>query len=172
METLYDIVGRYQQVAEMIADATESGNEDELEILNDTLDGIGGEFAEKANAIACLVKNNEMRKSELAARRAAFEDEAKIIKAKETALDNANERLKKYLCDAMTATGNQKLKTDMFSFWVKASTPKVVIDGVVPMDYMRVPEPQPDKEAIKKAIKDGENFEWAHLESHDTAQFR
>ena len=172
METLYDIVDRFKTVAEMIAEATESGNEDELEVLNDTLDGIGGELSEKADAIACLIKNNELRKSELAGRRSAFEEEAKILKAKETALDNANERLKKYLCDAMIATGNPKLKTDKFSFWTKASTPKVVIDGVVPLDYMRVPEPQPDKDAIKKAIKEGNSFEWAHLETHDIAQFR
>ena len=172
METMYDILDRYKQVAEMINDAVETGDEEELEILKDTMESIDGEFHEKADAIVCIIKNNEVRKSELAGRRAAFEEEVKTIKAKETALDNANERLKKYLCDAMIETGNQKFKTDKFSFWTKASTPKVVIDGVVPIDFLRVPEPQPDKDAIKKAIKDGQTFEWAHLEQHDIAQFR
>ena len=170
MDSLYVIAEQFRQVAEMIENAAETG--EDLEVLNDTLEAIGGEFEVKAENIAFIIKNNDLKKAEFAARRAVFEKEAETIKSKETALENANERLKKYLCDGMIAVGKQKFKTDNFSFWTKASTPKVVVTGVVPMDYLKVPEPQPDKTAIGKALKEGQSFEWAHLESHDIAQFR
>ena len=170
MDSLYEIAEQYQQLAAMIVEAAETG--EDLEVLNDTLDAVTGEFEVKAENIASIIKNNELKMAEFAARRSVFEKEAETIKAKEKALENSNERLKKYLCDGMIAVGKPKFKTDRFSFWTKQTTPKVVIDGVVPMDYMKVPEPQPDKTAIKKAIDSGEKIEFAHLESHEIAQFR
>lgn len=170
MDSLYEIADQYRQIAEMIAEAAETG--EDIEVLNDTLDAVSGEFEIKAENIASIIKNNELKMAEFAARREVFEKEAEIIKAKEKALENSNESLKKYLCDGMIAVGKPKFKTDRFSFWTKKTTPKVVIDGIVPMDYMKVPEPQPDKTAIKKAIDSGEVIGFAHLESHDIAQFR
>lgn len=169
MDSLYEITGQYLELAEMIENAAETG--EDLEVLNDTLEAIEGELEVKMENIVFIIKNNELKKAEFAARRSVFEKEAETIKAKETALDNANERLKKYMCDAMVATGKEKFKTDNFSFWTKESK-KTVITGVVPLDFMRVPEPQPDKTAIGKALKDGQSFEWAHLETNKTAQFR
>jgi len=169
MDSLYEIAGNYREVAEMIENAAETG--EDLEVLNDTLEAIDGEFELKAENIAFIIKNNELKKAELAARRSVFEKEAQNIKSKEDALDNANERLKKYLCDNMIATGKQKFKTGNFTFWTKESK-KVAITGVVPLDFMRVPEPQPDKTAIGKALKEGQTFEWAHLETSNSAQFR
>ena len=169
MDNLYEIAGNYREVAEMIENAAETG--EDLEVLNDTLEAISGEFEVKAENIAFIIKNNELKKAEYAARRSVFEKEAQTIKAKEDALDSANERLKKYLCDNMIATGKQKFKTDNFSFWTKESK-KVAITGVVPLDYQTIPEPKPDKVAIGKALKEGKTFEWAHFETSNSAQFR
>lgn len=170
MDSLYEIAEQYQQIAAMIEEAAETG--EDIEVLNDTLDAVAGEFEVKADNIASIIKNNELKIAEFSARREVFEKEAETIKSKEKALENANDRLKKYLCDGMIAVGKQKFKTDKFSFWTKQTTPKVVIDGVVPLDYMKVPEPQPDKTAIKKAIDSGEKIEFAHLETREIAQFR
>lgn len=170
MDSLYEIAEQYQQIAAMIAEAAETG--EDIEVLNDTLDAVAGEFEMKAENIASIIKNNELKIAEFAARREVFEKEAETIKSKEKALENANDRLKKYLCDGMIAVGKPKFKTDKFSFWTKASTPKVVVTDVVPMDYLKMPEPKPDLTAIKKAIEGGEEIGFAHLETHDIAQFR
>lgn len=166
METLYDITERYQAVLGMM----EEDGEDEC--LKDTLDSIEGEFEEKADNIVAIIKALELQKSSINGQRQVFEKEVKTLKDKEDAIDNKISWLKKYLCDGMIALNKPKFKTNKFSFWTKKTSGAVVIDGVVPMEFLKVPEPQPDKTAIKKAIDSGEKFNWAHLESHDIAQFR
>ena len=42
MDSLYVIAEQFRQVAEMIENAAETG--EDLEVLNDTLEAIGGEF--------------------------------------------------------------------------------------------------------------------------------
>lgn len=170
MDNLYDIAEQYRNIAAMIDEAAETG--EDIEVLNDTLDAVAGEFEVKAENIASIIKNNELKMAEFAARREVFEKEAETIKSKEKSLENANERLKKYLCDGMIAVGKPKFKTDKFSFWTKKTTPKVIVDGIVPLNYMKVPEPKPDLTLIKKAIEGGEEIGFAHLETHDIAQFR
>ena len=166
METLYDITERYQTVLSMM----EEDGEDE--VLKETLDAIEGEFEGKADNIVGMIKALELNKGSLNGQRQVFEKEVQALKDKETAIDNKIAWLKKYLCDAMIALDKPKFKTDKFSFWTKKTSGAVVIDGIVPMEFLKVPEPQPDKTAIKKAIDSGEKFTWAHLESHDIAQFR
>jgi len=166
METLYDITERYQTVLSMMEE--DEGDE----CLKDTLDAIEGEFEEKADAIVGIIKALELNKGSVNGQRQVFEKEVQSLKDKETAIDNKIAWLKRYLCDAMIALNKPKFKTEKFSFWTKKTPGSVVIDGVVPMEFLKVPEPQPDKTAIKKAIDNGERFEWAHLESHDIAQFR
>lgn len=164
--TLYDITERYQAVLAMM----EEDQEDEC--LKDTLDSIEGEFEEKADNIVAIIKSLELQKGSINGQRQVFEKEVENLKGKETSIDNKISWLKKYLCDAMIALNKPKFKTEKFSFWTKKTPGSVVIDGIVPMEFLKVPEPQPDKTAIKKAIDSGENFDWAHLESHDIAQFR
>jgi len=164
--TLYDITERYQAVLAMM----EEDGEDEC--LKDTLDSIEGEFEEKADNIVAIIKSLELQKGSINGQRQVFEKEVKTLKDKEDSIDNKISWLKKYLCDGMIALDKPKFKTKKFSFWTKKTPGSVVIDGVVPMEFLKVPEPQPDKTAIKKAIDSGEQFEWAHLESHDIAQFR
>lgn len=164
--TLYDITERYQAVLAMM----EEDQEDEC--LKDTLDSIEGEFEEKADNIVAIIKSLELQKGSINGQRQVFEKEVENLKGKETSIDNKISWLKKYLCDAMIALNKPKFKTEKFSFWTKKTPGSVVIDGIVPMEFLKVPEPQPDKTAIKKAIDSGENIDWAHLESHDIAQFR
>jgi hypothetical protein len=142
------------------------------ETLKETLDSIVGEFECKADNIVGMIKALELRKGTLGGRRAVFEKEVDTIKKKEESIENNIGRLKKYLCDSMLAVGKPKFKTELYSFWTKETPGEVVIDGIVPMDYLTVPEPKPNKTAIKDAIKAGKEIDFAHIEKKMIAQFR
>jgi hypothetical protein len=60
---------------------------------------------------------------------------------------------------------------------VQANPESVVIDTEnvrdIPEDYLKFKEPEPDKKAIKEAIKDGVNFAGlAHIEQTEGVRWR
>lgn len=75
----------------------------------------------------------------------------------------AAQRCKDYLSHALDG---EKLKTARVSVFYK-SNESVTIDDLDSLteEYIRIPEPQADKTAIKKAIKAGKEVTGAHLET-------
>ena len=65
--------------------------------------------------------------------------------------------LRKYMQLSMEAMGKEKVKTEKFSFTIKSSAPKLVIDDEksIPEQFL-IPQPaQIDKKLLLKAVKDG-----------------
>lgn len=64
------------------------------------------------------------------------------------------------------ALDGEKLKTARVSVFYKSSESVTIDDlGSLAGEYIRIPEPQADKTAIKKAIKAGKEVTGAHLET-------
>lgn len=132
---------------------------DDEQAFNDTLEGIVGEFNEKADGYAKVI-------AQLKADAESVGTEIKRLQErKEKLLGNAD-RIKKHLLDAMVATNNTKFSTTLFNFSVHNNPPKVVIDdeALIPTEYKKVKTiEEVDKTALKEFLKSNSCL-YAHLE--------
>jgi predicted transcriptional regulator len=144
MAKLYELVGGYRNLLEM-ADS-ESGEEflAILETLSDAIDT-------KVETCAKVVKN-------LQADAAALKEEEARLSARRKSVEGNIDRLKAYMKENMTAADKQKIKTALFTIYITAGRPTVVVDNeeVIPSEYRaEVKTPPPDKKGILEALKAG-----------------
>lgn len=151
MSNLYEITDNWKKVAEMLYE-----EEIDEQCIMDTLEAIEGEFEDKADGYAKVIKellgNADVCKQEkirLEARQKAFENRAKFLKQR--------------LYENMKAMNKLKFKTDLFSFNIQANggQQKLTVDGQVPDEYCKLVE---DTDKIRKALEEGQTLEFAHLE--------
>lgn len=153
MATLYEITGQFLKLLDMAEELDE-------EVFRDTLEGIEGELEIKADGYAKVI-------AELENREEGLDREIKRLTDRKKAIGTNIARIKGNLEAAMFATGKKKFKTDLFSFGIQKNPPRLVLDkGIedIPMDYYIFQDPVADKEKIKEGLKDGEKFDFAHLE--------
>lgn len=151
--TLYDISTQYQEFLSKV----ESGEIPE-EAVSDTLEGLDGVFDEKADNIACVIKS-------LNAESQAIKEERDKLADRQKSKENTAQRLKDYLFTQMAFLGKTKLETarNVLSF---RKSEAVVIVGDVPEKYLKV-KTEPDKTAIKAALKAGADVPGAHIEQRE-----
>jgi len=119
--------------------------------LQDTLDGMGGMFNEKAVSVVHVITNSGSDIAEIDAEIKRLTDRKKSIK-------NAQDRLREYLRFNMDATGTTSIKSPLFSITLAKGRDIVVIDNAdsLPDEFVNVKTTvTPDKAAILKALKEG-----------------
>ena len=100
----------------------------------------------KIENIACWIKNLQADAEALKAQKQAFADRQK-------AAENKAESLKKYLSEYL---GGQKFSTDKVAISFRKTSAVNVIDMTkIPEEFLKYKDPEPDKTAIKNAIKEG-----------------
>jgi hypothetical protein len=125
--TLYALSDEYLVLVELLEDP-----EVDPHLVEQELDRIGGEIAQKAEAIAGLVRWYEgladLRKAE-----------SKRMADSVKAFDNRAERLRAYVLQHMTAIGMQRIDTARFTLAVKQNPPRVEVleEMLVPEDFKR-----------------------------------
>lgn len=161
---LYEITDNYRKLFDTFNDCDDLSDE-EIQAYFDTLEAIEGEFDIKAENIACFIKELNGEVELLAA-------EISALKARKSAKENLVFRLKNMLIDNMQATGIKKIdrpkaklslrnnaestsfaKESEFIRWAKANN----------CDYLRFPEPEINKAAVKQALQNGEEIPGAQL---------
>lgn len=165
---LYEITEAYE---EFIA-AVESGEIPE-EAIGDTLESINSMLEEKADNIACLIKNITAEAEAIKAEEANL---AERRKRKERQID----RLKAYLSEALIRSGNKKIETsrnkisfrtsesvriddeDAFIIWAEENNDNL----------LTYPMPKVNRTAIKTALKSGERVVGAMLENKQNIQIK
>ena len=159
MRALYDIDAAILACVDM-----ETG-----EILDpEKLDALQMEREQKLEGVALWVKD-------LKAEAEAVKAEADKLTARKKALDNKIDGLKQWL---LFALGGEKLKTARCNVY-QTHSQKVVIDdekALVDMlmtspfgeKSLRVKEPEIDKNALKDSMKQGYEYEFAHLEQTES----
>lgn len=153
MSNLYELTSNYETVLNMLYD-----EEIDEQMLFDTLESIEGEIEEKADGYAKIIK-------ELEAKQKARKEEAKRLTDSAKVFENRVKALKNNLFNAMKETGKTKFATNLFSFNIAKNGGKqaLTIDGEVPEEYTKtIIENDTDK--IRKALENGENLPFAHLE--------
>ena len=113
---LYEIAKEYQA----FLDAVEAGEIPE-EAIGDTLDGIVGEFDQKADNIACAIKGYVAEADALKKEEGALRDrrDSKMRKA---------DQMKHYLSEQMQKMGKKKLETERNLLSFRRSTALVIED--------------------------------------------
>ena len=166
--TLYEIATEYKNFIE----AVENGDVPE-EAINDTLESIQSLLEDKADNVACVIKN--------------LNAEAEAIKAEETRLAERRkqkeatvDRLKTYLADMLTKSGYDKLETARNKMSFRKSE-VVTIENEAKFiewamnenrDLLTFKAPTISKTAIKKALSEGQAFEGVSIESKANLQIK
>lgn len=156
MASIYELNRDYQEVAALL-DTAES--EEELQAINDTLAMLDCSIEEKLENTAKFIKNVE---SDVQGIKLEIERLQALKKTKE----NAIERLKGNIEYAMKEKGIDALSVGTFKCGYRKSE-SVEVDDLksIPNDYIKT-EIKPDKTAIKKALKAGEEISGVHIQTN------
>ena len=163
MATLYELTGQYKQLLDLMEDP-----DIPEETVRDTLEGIGGEIEEKADAYAKI-------KLQLQAEADAIEKEMERLNDRRDMLMSRVARMKEALMESMRATGKTKFKTTLFSFGIrKASQKRLVIDHeeTVPDKYWVQPPKIINTKMLKEDLAHGAMPGVAHLEQSEYLSIR
>ena len=162
MSTLYELTEAYQELLSMALDP-----ETDPEALADTMEAIDGEFENKADGYAKVMK-------ELKAIADARKAEAKRLLDGAKSVEVNIDRMKAALMTAMKLTGKTKFKTELFGYGIQKNPPALKIDmpDRVPDEFLIPQEPKVDSAAIKKELKEGVVYDWCHLEQSESLRIR
>lgn len=159
---LYEITEDFERLREMALDP-----DVDPEAIRDTMEAIEADFEDKADGYAKVIRMLETDEDGLDA-------EIKRLQARKSAVSGNKGRIKDALEKAMRLTGKTKFKTLLFSFGIQKNPPSVAIlkEDSVPIDYLVVPDPQPDKKRILTELKAGAKFDWAELRQTEALRIR
>lgn len=131
-------------------------DEETGEIIEGAMEELELDNIQKAENIALSIKND-------AAMAKALKEEIDKLTQRLRTCNNGIDSKKKYLPYLL---GDKKLKTARVSVSYRNSESVTIDDlGSLTEEYIRIPEPQADKAAIKKAIKAGKEVAGAHIET-------
>ena len=151
MSSLYDIESDFLALYEL---ATTEGDE---QAFLDTLEALKGELEVKAGGYVHVIKQLEMEADECDKVIDAF-------KAKKATRANNVKRMKEALMQAMDIAGVDKLPAGEYTLKIaKNGGLQPLVLGEVPDSFMKV-KLEPDTDKIRKALNDGEDLSFAHLE--------
>ncbi len=142
------------------------------EALADTLESITACIEEKADSIACILKN-------LDAECAAIKAEEARLAERRKAKEKAHERIKQYLSETLQSAGIYKIETARNRITFRKSETVEIVDDVFIKwaqmhrdDLLTYSEPKANKTEIKKALKDGAEVVGAELRINQNIQIK
>ena len=142
-ETLYQITERYREILSMDAQ-----DDDERAALVSALDEAGGDFRDKAEAVAKFIRNCEADAETIRA-------EELRLAGKRQSLNRKAENLTSYIEAMMMMTGQRELKAGIFDMKFVKNPPSIIVidESVIPREYFTTPEPTLSRQALKDAIR-------------------
>lgn len=144
MATLYELQGAYAQIQQMIEDGAED--------LQDTLESIEGALEEKLESYAMVIRNIESDVEGLKA------EEKRLAERRKT-MESGIKRMKENMKNAMSSTGEKKIKGEKFTFTVQKNPPSlnIVDDKAIPTEFITVETVRNiDKKALLARAKEQE----------------
>ncbi|CAI8818915.1 siphovirus Gp157 family protein [Pseudomonas chlororaphis] len=183
MTQLYALTGQMAELAAM----ADTDDENLKQAIQDTMDGIKGEFAEKADSIVMLRRNIEGDID-------AIETEVARLNELKRIKKNTVGQISDYLRRNMEAADIKSIKRPLFTITLALAPEKVIVDNeqAVPDEFVSVATViAPDKKSIAARLKEirdhntavrkrmdaGEDAEhelllepsWAHLERGESS---
>ena len=119
--TLYEISERYQKLLDM-------SEEIPPEALRDTLESLDGEFADKIENYAAVIKQLDAEKSTL-------EDEVKRLQARVKSRNNRIRAMRNAMAESMSASGQRNISTPRFTVCLAPSAGELVYDPMAVVNW-------------------------------------
>lgn len=165
---LYEITAEYQRFLE----AVENGEIPE-EAIADTLECVEAALEEKADNIACIIKN-------LTAEAAAIKTEEEKLTERRKAKERRVESLKTYLANALITSGFSSVETarNKITFLKSESVALEDEEKFIEWaekhadEYLTYKQPSVNKTAIKKALAEGAELDGVHIETKQNIQIK
>ncbi len=148
LPSLFVLADEYAQAAHALA---QTDLDDET--VRDTLEGLAGDLETKSTNVAMFVRNLEAVAEKMA-------EAEQNINARRKAIEKRAARVREYLKENMEKAAMTKIECPYLALTIKKNPPAVEIFTIalLPDTYMRIPPvpmPEPDKTAIKEALKAG-----------------
>jgi hypothetical protein len=162
MATLNHIAAIYREEAEKLAELDLPA-----EVVADTLEGMAGELEDKARAIGFLIRSIEAEAD-------AEKQWAANAAAHAKALQNRADSMREWLAGAMLSCGLERVESPGIRLSFRKSESVAITDAVlIPADLFAAPKtPEPDKTAIKAAIKAGRVVSGAEIVTKQSLQIK
>ena len=154
MISLYEISDTYKQVQFMLEKDLDN------EELKQALDSIEGDFEEKADNIAKVIRH-------LTATENALKEEEKRLAERRRTISNNIKSTKEYLKYNMEVLDKKNFDTDLFKFYIKNNrqTVKYEEGAILPEEYYITEEVKTiNKELVESDLKEGVWIEGAKLD--------
>lgn len=152
---LYSLIPAYQGIMEQI----ESAEQEQMQMLIDTLESINASLEVKADGYARMITMLERHAEAQKAEQDRLADLAKTT-------GNKARYMKERLQMALEAMDKQEVRTDLFTIRIRNNPPSVDVHDPValPEEYQRKTiKIDPDKTKIKAALMDGKEVPGAAL---------
>lgn len=153
---LFDLNENYRKVEALFDDGADVSEQ----ALKDTLESIGEARDTTLDHLAFLIERNTAKTD-------FYAKKLKELRLAKKSAENAVDRLRAYMTRAMDDAGLKELQTENHVLKPKNNRASVVVDdaSAIPDQYMVTKTTvAPDKNAIYKAIKAGEEVPGAHTE--------
>lgn len=164
MATLYELSKEYTEALNNFSVDEETG---EISFDTNKIDHIESNIKDKADNIACFIKDLTALSDSIKAEKNALDERLK-------ANDKKIESLKKYITSAMELAQMDRLETARNKITFRTSK-KVIIsdDDAVPEKYIKLEiTSKVDKKAIGEALKAGEVVNGCYLEVNNNIQIK
>jgi len=161
MSKLYELTEQYNKLWNMVND------EADMEVLQDTMEGLEGEIADKAESIAKLMKSIEADEQ-------GIKGEEERLYARRKALENRRASIKEYLQQQLIEAGIDKVKGTMFTVSIQNNPPSVSIaeSAKLPKKYLISQEPKIDKKALLDDLKAGTKIKGCQIQQTKGVRIR
>lgn len=157
---LYELTKEVQSLEDLylMAIDDETGEIKDLVILEQLESELKNQLSEKGSGIIKVLRNSE-------AMIEAIKSEEERLKKLRKSMENKKENFKKYILGNMLNMGIKKIETELGAMSLRNSDAVEIYDEtMIDEKFINVKiEKKPDKVAIKKAIKDGEEIQGAKL---------
>lgn len=154
MSSLFEIVDEFRELYDLA-----TGEDVDQQTFDDTLEAITGELEVKSAGYVAVIQQLDMEAKK------AKELEQKFRDIKQSR-ENVIKRMKDRLLYAMNELDKKEIPAGDFTIKVQANggkAPMVVDEELVPDSYRKVIL-EVDKDKIRKALDEGEELTFAHLE--------
>ncbi len=169
MSTLYEIQESYEAFIRGIEDG-----EIPEEAIKDTLDSLNQEFTEKADNIACAIKNESAAAN-------AIKAEIDQLTERKKRHEHTVQKLKTYLMNAMISLNQSKIETPRCRLSIRNNAPSVECEDEKRFiefalkkhpELLNIKDPEISKTQVKLALSSGQQLPYCRLTAKQSLQIK
>lgn len=163
MPNLFELTENYRQVYDLITQSDDNEND----LLTDTLASIEDALEDKADGYVAVIKNLESDNE-------GITKEIKRLQARKKTNENGVKRLKESLQDSMNATGKTKFKTALNSFNIQKNPPSLDIkdEKHIPKEFWLSQAPKLNRKELLNYLKDNNEVKGVEIKQSHSLRVR